>query len=327
MSTSVVLERSRTDSGPLSQQATERKRVYILPTAQGLLYGVMLIVMLLGAINYNNSMAFMLCFLLASLAIVCMLHTYRNLNGLVVTTNNAAPVFAGQQSIFPLLVYNPEQRDRFSLSISQQKHIRQFFRRSDITAEVTCSPIMQKHTSVDFPLETKQRGHIRLGKLKIESRFPLGIFTAWSYLETNETGLVYPTATGKTQLPRATVTGEEDKTGLMSGSDDFSGFRKYQPGDAVNSIVWKAYAREQGLLIKQFSGKGSEKLIFSWEQVMDLATIEARLSQLCLWILIADKASIRYGLNIPGVSINESMGREHQHRCLEQLATFGTAHA
>jgi hypothetical protein len=53
-----------------------QRRVYVLPTAAGLSYGTALIVILLGAMNYNLSLGHALVFLLAGLGVVTILHTF-----------------------------------------------------------------------------------------------------------------------------------------------------------------------------------------------------------------------------------------------------------
>ena len=93
MTESVILEQKAPQTGSASALLSRRQRLYIFPTRHGLVYAVMLAVMLLGAINYTNNMAYMLTFMLGSLFMVCMLHTYRNLRGLIVTVSEARPAF------------------------------------------------------------------------------------------------------------------------------------------------------------------------------------------------------------------------------------------
>ena len=58
-----------------------QRRIFILPTGAGITFAVVLLLMLTGSINYALSLGFILAFLLAGLAIVAMLHTFRNLAG------------------------------------------------------------------------------------------------------------------------------------------------------------------------------------------------------------------------------------------------------
>lgn len=330
MSTRIVLERLPADpSGRTALQSKQfkRHRVYIIPTVQGLAYSVMLTVMLLGAINYNNSMAYMLCFLLASLGIVCMLHTYRNLSGLILSSAKPKTVFSGQQALFPILIDNRLGLEKFSIQLEQRQVFNKIFQKrkekKKVPKKISMAIEPEKQTTHYYPVQSIKRGTLTSDRLKISTDFPLGIFIAWAYFEPEHDCLVYPTPQGQKQLPPYTLNEDNNDYGLQSGTDDFAGFRKYRPGDHVNSIAWKAFAREQGLLVKQFSGKGSQTLILNWESVAHMNDIESRLSQLCYWVLIAEETSIYYGLEIPKVSIEPGHGAQHKEHCLEALALYG----
>jgi len=330
MSTRIVLERFPANSSGISElqaKQIKRHRVYIIPTAQGLIYGMMLIVMLLGAINYNNSMAYMLCFLLASLGIVCILHTYRNLSGLIFSSSKPKAVFAGQQALFSILIDNRLGLEKFSIQLEQYQPFRNFFRKRkeklNTSQKISMAIESAKQAIHHYPVQSVHRGILNSKRLKISTNFPLGILVAWAYFKPDYDCLIYPIPKGQKQLPAQTLNKDNTDYGMQSGTDDFSGFRKYRPGDPVNSIAWKAFAREQGLLIKQFSGKGSQTLILSWDSVAHINNIESRLSQLCYWVLIAEQTSTYYGLEIPKVSIDPGHGTQHKERCLEALARYG----
>ena len=76
-----------------------RRHVYMLPTGPGYLFGVSAFAMLLTATNYGNGLAYGFCFLLVAIAVVSMLFTQRNLQGLSVSPVSAEPVFAGEQLV------------------------------------------------------------------------------------------------------------------------------------------------------------------------------------------------------------------------------------
>ena len=95
------------EAGPVQ---LDRSRIFILPTATGLLFAVVLLVMLLGAINYANNMGYMFTFLLGSMALVSILHSYRNLAQLQFAAGRAEPVFAGERAAFDIHVGNPAPR-------------------------------------------------------------------------------------------------------------------------------------------------------------------------------------------------------------------------
>ena len=51
------------------------------------------------------------------------------------------------------------------------------------------------------------------------------------------------------------------------GQDDFAGLRKYQPGDSLRHVAWKAVARGQAVMTKQFSGLAAGELWLDWDSL------------------------------------------------------------
>jgi uncharacterized protein (DUF58 family) len=105
------------------------------------------------------------------------------------------------------------------------------------------------------------------------------------------------------------------------GDHDFAGLRPFQPGDSLRRIAWKAYARGQGLHTKQYAGTDVVSHLFDWDSLPSLGT-EARLSQLCRWVLDAHARGEAYGLKLPGIVIEPHAGPTHRERCLNSLALF-----
>lgn len=292
-----------------------RRRIFILPTRHGLLFAAVLFIMLLGAMNYNNSLAFLLTFLLASLAIVSMLHTYRNLAQLVLRAGNSAPVFAGQEASFTLHIDHPGSDPRYAVQLA--------FSSSPATT-IDIPPQQTTSACISFPAQ--QRGWLQPGRLTIATRYPLGLFRAWSRVDMSLTALVYPQPASNRELPvrslhPATRSGDQER-----GCDDFAGFRAYHQGDSLRHIYWKGYARGQPLLTKQFAGGQVDELWLDWE-LAGAPDTEARLRQLCRWILEAEQQQLPYGLRMPGVDYPPATGMEHRQRCLRALALFGETDA
>ena len=323
MSAAVVLERlSATARRDLpSVVKLTRQRVYILPTRQGLIFAVLLMTMLLGAVNYNNSMAYLLTFLLGSLVLVGILHTYRNLAGLIISGESARPVYAGDTAYFAIIFDNHNAPQRWALDIVLHPRGKS---RDQLPAQTVTTDIPEnKRQQVLLPVLTQKRGLLRLERVMISTRFPLGLFRAWSYLHLDSHCLVYPKPAGDWPLPPPSATEQQGQAGIKTGADDFIGFRHYHPGDSTRNIAWKALAREQPLLVKRFSGDSGYNLHLSWSALAYLQDTEDRLSQLCRWVITADHLCIDYGLEIPGVSIKPGAGDRHKQRCLEALAKYG----
>ncbi len=321
----VVLERQPKLSDGLFPRRLNftRQRVYIFLTRQGLIFLVMQIVMLLGAVNYNNSMSYILTFLLSSLYMVCMLHTYRNLRGLILSTPATRPIFAGETALFPLLVDNRTGQSRISLDIvPYPKHRNKEQPANPVNATLTVNVAAGELQGNKLPVPTYKRGIKHLGRIRISSTYPLGLFRAWAYVETGQSCTVYPKPEGKTQLPIFSLHDSEEQLGAGTGTDDFTGFKPYRPGDSIRKIDWKALAREQGLLVKRFSGSGTNKLVIHWDHCSHLHNTEQRLSQLCLWVIEAERQGFHYSLDIPGSYISLGNSESHKHQCLRSLATY-----
>ena len=289
-----------------------RRRIYILPTAAGLLFAVTLVVMLLGAINYDNSLAYALTFLIGSLMPIVILHTYHNMAGLELNTAPPRPVFAGEKLHFPVALDNRGQNAKYTIDL------RRLGSSDTVTTDL---PADSLHT-VELPVDTEHRGELALGRVRIATSFPLGLFRAWTNFPGNQSGVIYPRPAGPLPLPQPADFQGEDTVGQMSGTEDFVGFRNYHPGDPIRSIDWKAVARGQELLIKRFSGSGSRQLDLNWDYTRALGDIENRLSQLSRWVVDAERQGMRYRLSLPGAELPLDHGPDHQHRCLLALARF-----
>ncbi|NNG11986.1 MAG: DUF58 domain-containing protein [Halobacteria archaeon] len=295
------------ESGPVH---LDRSRVFILPTATGLLFAFMLLVMLLGAINYNNSMAHLFTFLVGSMAMVSILHTYRNLAGLGFSAGRTKPVFAGSRAGFEILVNNPGASPRYGIRLHSAEQPAVSI---DLEGSHTVTATLYR--------DAVQRGVLPLGRWTVSTRYPLGLLRAWAHLELRAECLVYPRPVNEGPVAQSPAYKSHQTGDRGRGVDDFAGFRPYRPGDSPRHVLWKAAAREQALLVKQFGGDRADQVWLDWEALPGMDT-EARLSRLCRWVLDAHRNQQAYGLRLPGLEIGIASGNRHKHRCLEALARF-----
>ncbi len=291
-----------------------QRRVYILPTRQGLVFALVLVMMLLGAINYSLSLGFVLTFLLLAMAFNGMLFTFRNLARLHVTGGRSPAVFAGSNAQFTLNLTNPGENARYAIGLSLDKRGRTGTEFTDVPANATAQ------ISVAAPAQ--RRGTLRPGRLTLFTRYPLGLYYAWSYVQPDMHCIVYPRpAPAGLPLPAAEATpGIGAATG--QGQDDFAGLRPYHLGDSPRHVAWKAAARGQGLYTKQFSGQAASEVWLAWDQLPPRMDTEEKLSRLTRWVLDADTQQMGYGLRLPDTVIAMASGDPHRERCLEALALF-----
>lgn len=288
-----------------------QRRVYILPTKQGLAFALLLFIMLLGSINYSNSLGYFLTFLLASLSVVTIFHTYNNLLRLSIGAAICKPVFADQDASFVVQINNLNQHTRYSIHTFTPQRLTTI---TDLN-ENSLSTLTVKHIF-------KQRGLISLPRFYIESRFPFGLFRAWAITELDQTQLVYPKPSHHSTLPLKSTGLSEGKKQFELGTDDFKGLRSYAEGDPLQHIHWKSFARHRTLQTKEFSSTTSDELWLNWSEATASGT-EFKLSQLTRWVLLADKANLSYGLRLPDSVIQPNTGKHHLDICLKQLALYG----
>ena len=156
-----------------------RRRVYILPTGLGIAYAAMLFAMLLAGLNYGNNLALVLTFLLAAASWVAMHQCHYNLVGLQLTPAGSHPPFAGGPAGFSFQLSTAPPREDLVVS-------------SGPLSRTTLSLAAGGSALATVTVPTSRRGRVRLARLRIESTFPLGLFTAWTWVYPERDCLVYP---------------------------------------------------------------------------------------------------------------------------------------
>jgi uncharacterized protein (DUF58 family) len=291
-----------------------QRRVYILPTGAGLMFAVTLVLLLIGSINYNLSLGYILTFLLAGVGVAAILHTWRNLARVALRPAKTRPVFAGDSARFHIVVENPGAHQRLSLAIRLSGQSAVYF---DVTP--------RDAQDVEAGIPAARRGVLRPGRFRIFTVYPMGLFYAWANVELDLHCLVYARPEpGHVPLPPAqAASGQGGASGV--GEEDFAGLRTYHPGDSPRRIAWKAYARSDVFLTKQFSGSVASELWLDLADVPQALGLEARLSRLTRWVVEAESTGQRFGLRLPGIEFEPEFGALHRDRCLQAIALYKPA--
>ncbi len=298
---------------PASSVLLTQRRIFIIPTRIGAAYGLALFLMLMAGVNYQNSPAYGLTFLLAAVFIVAILHTYRNLASLTLHAAGGSPVFVGEQATLRVRL-SSNGRAHQSIALGWPPQALQQY---DVAAN--------DMSECELTVPALRRGCLRPGRLRVESRFPLGILVAWSLVDLDQALLVYPRPIPG-ELPLAAGAREDDDEDqgarvLGMGADDYQGLKAYQPGDSKRRLHWKAYSRGHGLLVKDFAALAGRDL---WLDFSELAgDNEMRLSLLCHWVLALSERQQSFALRMPGVELGPDSGETHREACLRALALFG----
>ncbi len=304
-------------TGPLAGDHTlTRSNIFILPSRPGLLCTVVLLAMLIASINYALALGFALTFLITGIALVALLHTFRNLSTLTLRPGRGEPVFAGELTEASVMVLNPSRLERFAVAFDAPG-----MARTELI-DIPC----RAEQRVRIALETERRGWLQVPRLTISSTFPLGLWRAWSYWQPAQRVLVYPRPeTPPLPLPESTAAAGGG-IGRSGAQEDLAAIHAYRPGDNPRRIAWKAVARTDArtLLVKQFEGGERGELLLSWHDLPAQLDTEARLARLTRWVLSAEASNTPYALSLGSRTFGPDLGPTHRARCLEALATWDT---
>ena len=295
---------------PSNAITLDQKKIFILPTREGLFFSLLIVFMVLAGINYQNSLIFALAFLLASLLMVSILHTYRNLSGLTILAGGTLPAFAGEDAEFTVMLSRLGARTYEALLLGWNRDLLQG---ADLLED--------EEVKIKLFVETRVRGSMNPGRLLIQTNYPVGLFRSWTWVDLDMSTIVYPRPVPAGDIPVVSASTDEGKLLAREGVEDFYGLREYQQGDPLKQVAWKSYARTGELLTKQFSAFADRRIWLDWGSYPGMDR-EARLSRLCYWVLKLDATNNEYGLRLPGVEITPRRGVEHREEILKALAIF-----
>lgn len=301
--------------------ALHRRRIYVVPTRFGLLFSLMLVVMLLGALNYNNNPALLLTCLLGAAAYQSVFAGFGALNRVELRAVKAQPCSAGEVLRLSL-VFRADGAQRLSLrcrmenaapaDASAARFDQHVF---DIAADADA------HVAVELP--APRRGWQAIGRVRVWSEYPFGLFHVWSWLHPDTRALIYPHAEANPPpLPRDGDAAQAQS--VRRGGDEFGMLRDYHPSDPRRLIAWKASARHGSLLVKEFEQRQSREVVLDWQRIEGL-DYEARISRLAAWVERAEAAGAPYVLALPLVRLGPGNGSEHRDACLRELALLPDA--
>lgn len=295
---------------PATEHRLNQRSLFIFPTKKGGVFLLIICVLWVLGTNYQNNLVLALAFFMISFFVMSILYTFYNMSGMRLVYCGSAEAFVGQQLRLRFSIHNEKQRWLESIHL----------RWRDQTAAVAVAIAPQAEKEVSVPIDTVERGLAIVPRMLIESVFPLGIVRCWTWVNWDIQALVYP-APMQANLQNH---GVEDDAGdglhPTKGGEDFNGLRDYVAGDGLKNIAWKAFARGQGLFVKDFSQNVSRENWLDFD-AMPSRSQEEKLSIMCYWVLAYYQQEENFGLRLPGVKLAPQIGFEHRKTCLDALAS------
>ena len=290
-----------------------RKQLYILPTRIGWYYSLIIIALFAIAVKFDNQAAFMMLFLLVSIAMVAMLYTHNNIIGLGLSSQPSRSVFLGEIATFSICAHNQSQAARNAVWLV-----------ADGFHQLLELP-PQGEKQVQLKLPTVKRGYLNCSPVTLTSHFPIGMFFCWTKRFTpGQRCLVYPQALNLIPLPSSGEHSSEQQNSasVQPTAEDYSGMKPYQAGDRLRDVHWPSFAKTQKLVTIQHESHSSSAVNLSWFSLPANLSVEDKLSQLCYWVVDAEKSSNRYQLEMPNHTVQYNQGLAHYHECLTVLALW-----
>ena len=281
------------------------RRIYVLPSKAGLFFSVIWFLMMLAGLNFNNNMSLMLVFLLFGLAQVVLHKTFFNLRNLRLEQINAEPVFLGENITIHLAIAADHEKWQI---------------RSENQFSTDVCNITQNSSELKLLVPSHHRGMQAVDRVKLLTRFPLGLFTVWVYCLPEAAVLVYP----KPESPCPDFPshgGQEGEKSTRIQGEELSGIRNYRQGDPIRDIAWKKTAQSNQTWVKEFNQTQGKHLLFDFSQLA-MGHIEKKLSRMTAWVLAAEQQQVEYRVLLPGFDSGMAAGERHKHHCLQALALY-----
>jgi uncharacterized protein (DUF58 family) len=303
--------------------ALHRRRIYVVPTRFGLVFSLMLIVMLLGALNYNNNPALLLTCLLAAAAYQSVFSGFGALNRVELRAIKAQACSAGE-NLHLALFFSGDGAARQSLRCRMENAAPTDISTAGFDGQVFDIPA-EDDGRVATELPAPRRGWQAIGRIRVWSEYPYGLFHVWSWLHPDTRALIYPRA--EAHPPPLPHDGDAAQSqSVRRSGDEFGMLRDYHPSDPRRLIAWKASARHGSLLVKEFEQRQSREVVLDWQHIEGL-DYEARISRLAAWVERAEAAGAPYSLALPHLRLGPGLGSEHRDACLRELALLPDAGA
>ncbi len=278
-----------------------------------------MLLLFIGSVNYGLSLGFGLTFLIASCALIDMHLAFPNVAHLHLKIGRSQAVFAGDDALFELFLINRHNRDRYAIWVA-------FIGDGLPDVEQAVDIPRNSSRSVTLSVAANKRGWLAAPRVRLQTRYPLGLLRAWAYWLPDARTLVYPRP--EDQSPPLPIMGtlESDNQG-PAGSDDFSGVRAYQAGDSMKQLAWRQIARvdiDMGgtLVTKHFEGGAASTLCIDSALLPSNMDVELKMSRMTRWVLEAEARGLAYAFHLGDTAFPARLGPAHCDACLTALALY-----
>jgi uncharacterized protein (DUF58 family) len=252
---------------------------------------------------------------LVGAAIVSALWASKNLRGVSTSIGRIEEVFAGDDAYAEIEVETAEPLCGLGMDVSSE------------LPGAAWSPVTVPDTNratIRITWHPKSRGRYPVGHIQLRSRYPLGWIEARKSIPSEVIAIVYPRLNGRKEFNVADGSGGDFRADRIAAhSGDFAGHKIHREGEAMRHIDWKATARRQQVMLKRYSGRDVTRIPLSLDTAPG-SGLEAKLSQLAVWVVRAENEGFEYSLQLGTDELVYGNGAVHYRLCLRMLALYGS---
>lgn len=326
----VTYQRFLTKRNPLKkQQRLTQQNLFIFPSLLGASYLLVILILWLLGTNYNNNLILALAYLMISIILISIFHTFMNMRGLQVKATPIAPVYSGDTAFIEYLFEREDSKLHQGIIISWQPFKIDGHSQENIEIdEHALDWQKEKQGKVVLPEKTHYRGRHQPSRLRVKSYYPLGLLKCWSDVAVAAPIIVYPQPVEykKTTSQSDTDQGQtqsKQPNSITNAEQEFQGLKNYNEGETMTHIAWKQYARSGVLYKKDYFTSNSQSLDLDWQHY-DGVEAERRLQHLTYRAQQLHANDIAFRLLLPDLVIEAGSGEQHLKQVLTALALFKT---
>jgi len=269
-------------------------------------YSAVVVVLLFGlfmeAYMHDFNLVYITLFFVFSLAFSAGPIGILNLGHLEASYLRSGRLFAHQEGKIPISIQNTSTTTSWSVTLH------------DENTSVPLAHIKgEASKTLQLPVTPRKRGTFTHANCYLESKYPLSTVRLVMKIKESYEGIVYPEPKG---LPLRSFLDQEET--YYGEEKEFDGLREYDGSQRLSSIHWASVAKGE-MSVKVFTKETrTPKLVFNFYTVA--TEDEARLSQLCLWVLECEKKNLPFAIQMPNKELKSS--KESIDVILETLARY-----
>jgi len=250
------------------------------PTKYIYLLILIFVALFMQAYIHNYNIVYLALFFTFAFSIGSYPFGRNNIRALEVRLLSMQRVFANRTSRFTLAL-STSKRDSYDINCiygDEQQH---------------CKIIRANQPEIlTFSHTYARRGSTQLGSLQCDSGFPLPHQIFYKVFDMAKVFVVYPEPKGE-----SIDSFIAKNRSLYGEKDDFEGVKTYEKSDRISQVYWQSLAKGDTLMSKVFSYT-NEATVLQFDFETCGRDDEARLSQLCLWVLECEQRGYAFTIAI-----------------------------